>query len=73
MFYRDYKNKCPQCETKPNSYDPKKKTIIVYVPKATDIALPDYGIEGLNELRAIRDIRLSSSGFCNDNCLACLR
>lgn len=52
MFYRDYKNKCPQCETKPNSYDPKKKTIIVYVPKATGTALPDYGIEGLNELRA---------------------
>lgn len=52
MFYRDYKHKCPQCETKPNSYDHKKKTIIVYVPKATGIALPDYGIEGLNELRA---------------------
>lgn len=52
MFYRDYKHKCPQCETKPNSYDPKKKTIIVYVPKATGIDLPDYGIEGLSELRA---------------------
>ena len=52
MFYRDYKHKCAQCETKPNSYDSKKKTIIVYVPKATGIALPDYGIEGLNELRA---------------------
>ena len=57
MLYRDYKNNCPRCETKPDSYDPKKKTIIVYVPKVTSTILPDYGIQGLTELRAAIDER----------------
>lgn len=34
MPYREYKNGAYQdCNTKPDSFDPKAKTIVVYVPK----------------------------------------
>lgn len=32
MDYRTYKIEFPNCRTKPNSYDPATKRIIVYVP-----------------------------------------
>ncbi len=33
ISYWDYKENYSNCITKPNSYNPEKKTIIVYVPK----------------------------------------
>ena len=33
MSYSEYKNKYENCKTKNNSYNPKTKTIIVYVKK----------------------------------------
>lgn len=33
MFYGEYKRNYASCATKTGSYDAKKKTIVVYVPK----------------------------------------
>lgn len=35
MTYREYKDLYPECRTKEGSYNPKMKTIIVYVPDAS--------------------------------------
>lgn len=36
MSYGDYKNYYADCNTKPDSYDSKAKTIVVYVPRKQD-------------------------------------
>lgn len=34
MSYREYKTTYAECKTKPGSYDPKTKTITVYIPQS---------------------------------------
>ena len=36
MLYCDYKVEYSHCRTLPNSYDPKTKTIVVFIPLSTE-------------------------------------
>ena len=36
MLYRDYIIEYSHCRTLPNSYDPKTKTIVVFIPLSTE-------------------------------------
>ncbi len=58
MSYKEYKENYYHCFTKPNSYDKREKTIVVFVPKNTEDTFYHYGIKVY--------VRLSENGIYSD-------
>lgn len=64
MFYGEYKKNYNDCKTKVNSYDKKRKTIIVYVPKKDEST--EGGTTTITENEAIKEMCKVFNVMAND-------
>lgn len=78
MNYGEYKKNYSECKTKPNSYNAKNKTIVVYVPVegTADSEENNQEEQAINEMCVIFGVKKSDSDYNNfvkmcKNNLAC--